>query len=147
MGKFKKISVEKIISECDQSLKLRRDESYLCRKDIALKEYLEELLFLRTDYDRLNDFEHSQCAKLLEEIGRLRAELEQVKAERWVPVSEEMPVAKQAVLICYCGNVIPAVRDMSILHRGWWSTVDLICYPENKVTHWMPLPEPPKEAT
>lgn len=29
---------------------------------------------------RLNDFEHSQCAKLLEEVGRLRAELERVKA-------------------------------------------------------------------
>lgn len=32
--------------------------------------------------DRLNDFEHSQCARLLEEIGRMRAGLELAKEDK-----------------------------------------------------------------
>ncbi|MDP4117696.1 MAG: DUF3850 domain-containing protein [Bacillota bacterium] len=42
----------------------------------------EEVERLQAAYDELNDFEKSQCAKLLAENSRLRAELEQTRAER-----------------------------------------------------------------
>lgn len=47
------------------------------RLKILAGENIHEVARLRADNARLNDFEHSQCAKLPEEVGRLRAELEQ----------------------------------------------------------------------
>lgn len=80
---------------------------------------------------------NQECRKLQSEIERLR------EAQRWIPVEERLPDNEQDVFIWCdrCGGD----RDV-----GWWSLKNKVwvvngftlCY---NVTHWMPLPEPPKE--
>jgi len=88
---MKKITIDKIISECDKSLKLNKclsGDCFLNRKDEAIKVYLEELQQFRAtgltpeEIVRLNTFEGSQLEKLLAENTELKAELECAKAAR-----------------------------------------------------------------
>lgn len=67
----------------------------------------------------------------------------------WIPVSERLPTPYVDVITCRrdflargttIGNEYITIRDNEILswsqdYRTW----------KSKVTHWMPLPEPPKE--
>jgi hypothetical protein len=94
---------------------------------------------LQDENERLNDFEHSQCAKMLAKGGKLWVEFERLReVDRWIPVSERQPKSKDAV------NGMIEVWDeygpdtMSIDY--YWEYV-------TKVTHWRPLPAAPeKEA-
>lgn len=62
---------------------------------------------------------------------------------RWIPVEERLPDAHKCVLV-HVTNPI-----------GWWNTeIDWmdehgwVCSADSEwhtITHWMPLPEPPKE--
>ena len=62
---------------------------------------------------------------------------------RWIPVSERLPDNVKSVIVCdicdgyfgcweYCGG-------------GEWS-VGYLTYSINDITHWTPLPEPPKNG-
>ena len=70
------------------------------------------------------------------------AELE--PAQRWIPVSERLP--QIGVRVLFYNNFITNI------HKGWFSgdewTSDIgIFYNGDKlkrITHWMPLPEPPE---
>lgn len=66
---------------------------------------------------------------------------------KWISVKDELPDKNQDVLI-YRGNYI---EDMMHVYTylgnnewedeyGYWSRTD-----DEGITHWMPLPEPPKE--
>lgn len=76
-----------------------------------------------------------------------------VTIQRWIPVSERLPHAEygesdNVLAMCGCGIIYFLCFD-----GGNW------CYPtgelylwdwdnreEQRITHWMPLPDPPKEA-
>lgn len=61
---------------------------------------------------------------------------------RWIPVSERLPEEKTSVLVYKHGDWIqPAKRIDVCKYLG-----DGVFYLLN-VTHWMPLPERPKEGT
>ena len=73
---------------------------------------------------------------------------------KWIPVAERLPELKTKVLI-YGGNhpiwVNGVKKPMPAIHTGYtrgedegWFTWDE-SYVISNVTHWMPLPEPPKE--
>lgn len=77
---------------------------------------------------------------------RVHGYIEQLESlvPRWIPVEERMPEDGKNVLIF--------VRTMSMWwhmevdwHTGnsWHNNAETDW---NKITHWMPLPEPPKEA-
>ena len=87
--------------------------------------------------------------KAAEAIERLTAENAALREkQRWIPVTERMPEIGQKCLIA----------NREIVVRGWlrpdgvwktgvssdelWSKFSL-----HTPTHWMPLPEPPKEET
>ena len=60
---------------------------------------------------------------------------------KWIPVGERLPEEDEGVVLVYSGEVEPAVISGDIFleydkYEGWVI---------NNVTHWMPLPEPPKE--
>ena len=81
-----------------------------------------------------------QVDKFAEEAARLYAKL-----PRWIPVSERLPEAGERVL-CYCRANIYEVMKMRT--DGDWVHNDKVyysAYMSGFVTHWMPLPEPPKE--
>ncbi|WP_250113608.1 DUF551 domain-containing protein, partial [Escherichia coli] len=68
----------------------------------------------------------------------------------WISCSERMPNDKQYVW-CWgksygwteC-NTFEGYYDWS--RNKWWAVTDDGEEPASKVTHWMPLPEPPQEA-
>ena len=61
-----------------------------------------------------------------------------VTIQRWIPVTERLPKPEEnPVLAVHCGIVNPAWY-----HRGEWEFPSL--FTTKHVTHWMPLPDPPK---
>lgn len=88
----------------------------------------------------------THIAALQQEIEKLRAQL-----PRWIPVEERLPEYGVRVLATdmyeeddctgiWTREEYPDDPDGCcwIDERGWWHAID-------DVTHWMPLPEPPKE--
>ena len=82
---------------------------------------------------------------------------EEVQQMRWIPVEERLPEKHSEYIVCACDEGEP------IDERIWGDTV-VVCadyydggftwYEGNTeydisdiVTHWMPLPKPPKEAS
>ena len=101
--------------------------------------------------------------------------IEELSKPRWIPVTEALPEEKQDgfsddVLMLvenpdgditwkdvYVGYYL---YDATSAETGWWAMMTCDCvkigehkyggkvFPANEyVTHWMPLPEPPKEET
>ena len=65
------------------------------------------------------------------------------KALKWIPVTERLPEPWKWIL-CYCevGN-IEMLRYDDFMDE--WGSINLNrAYKKDYVTHWMPLPEPPK---
>ncbi|MCB8823584.1 DUF551 domain-containing protein [Escherichia coli] len=73
-----------------------------------------------------------------------------VTPDGWISCSEQMPNDKQYVW-CWgksygwteC-NTFEGYYDWS--RNKWWAVTDDGEDPASKVTHWMPLPEPPQEV-
>ncbi len=71
------------------------------------------------------------------ENKQLRAEVERLKeARRWIPVEERLPETRDPVLTLWVSGM-QSVKQYDEQHC--WNT-------GAQVTHWMPLPEPPKEV-
>ena len=68
-----------------------------------------------------------------------------VERKKWIPVTERLPEKKKAHYLCYLDDDSIAVcywSNISIHGSKWeWHNPNW-----KDVTHWMPLPEPPKEA-
>ena len=68
---------------------------------------------------------------------------------RWIPVTERLPEERHPVLVTYLGynDKLPKSDMVAMCDDGDWYWY----YDESKckvaITHWMPLPEPPKEET
>ena len=63
-----------------------------------------------------------------------------VTVQKWVPVSERLPAKKDAKVIRGYVLAIDLNRKANI-----WKWTEIAKHPE-WFTHWMPLPEPPKEC-
>lgn len=68
-------------------------------------------------------------------------------AQRWIPVTERLPEVGVLVLVYsaehWTKSTLAVLKDDGISWRE--SKTDLMLYPR-EVTHWMPLPLPPKEV-
>lgn len=60
------------------------------------------------------------------------------KFGKWISVEDDLPPIKQRVLV-FARNGSILIDLIMTPRSGWWVS-------ENSVTHWMPLPEPPKEG-
>ncbi|MBQ5712365.1 MAG: DUF551 domain-containing protein [Oscillospiraceae bacterium] len=99
-----------------------------------------ELKEERYRHDRLQDFEVAEAQVL----AKLREE------RRWIPVGERLPTPYVDVITCRMGllgrgcatgiECITIQREDALV----WGK-DLATW-KSTVTHWMPLPEPPKEV-
>ena len=69
----------------------------------------------------------------------------QVSSSKWIPVTERLPEEMEWVLCACVDREVHILRydylmdDWDIHHRP------NACYGRGFVTHWMPLPEPPRE--
>ena len=72
--------------------------------------------------------------------AKYKALLELLYIPRWIPVTERLPEDGQWVLVWGHGQKIPI---MMFRESGAW--IDDQFEFHTAVTHWMPLPEPPKE--
>jgi hypothetical protein len=64
---------------------------------------------------------------------------------KWIPVAERLPEPMVWVL-CFCrANIIDVLRYDHIMD-DWDTTMPNRCMMKGFVTHWMPLPNPPKEV-
>lgn len=70
--------------------------------------------------------------------------IEELSKPRWIPVTERLPDAGERVL-CYCRANIYEVMKMRT--DGDWVYDTNHVYMHSFVTHWMPLPTPPKGET
>ena len=57
--------------------------------------------------------------------------------DKWIPVTERLPEQGQEVIV-YTGNILSPVV---MAYKFWCKDYTTWLH----VTHWMPLPEPPKE--
>ena len=79
-------------------------------------------------------------------------EIEELQKPQWISVEKRLPDFEGAVL-CMCKSHIrkggKEIRYQTIMYFDedvqWFSDVNDIFATKDAVTHWMPLPEPPKE--
>ena len=89
---------------------------------------------LLAEYDRVHVGEPGKARKLIEDAPAVC---------EWIPVSERLPERRETVLVCdvrenYMNAWEYLGRDEWLWDSTIWRTED--------ITHWMPLPEPPKEG-
>lgn len=63
-------------------------------------------------------------------------------APRWVRCEERLPDIAEKVLVYNRGQIFTAWRTSFSEPIGKWDSYD---FQTDDITHWMPLPEPPKE--
>lgn len=101
---------------------------------------------------------HSEIIRQRELISSLYSKNRQLQAEldadKWIRVEDRLPEMYQRVLIkadssCVAGREPKPVNneDLDIGCDWVWAVVNDSYYDSHMVTHWRPLPEPPKELT
>lgn len=70
----------------------------------------------------------------------------QMQERRWIPVTERLPEPFVSVLACIPSEApLPTIHESYIADHGKWVCIlTAERYKPSEVTHWMPLPEPPK---
>lgn len=63
--------------------------------------------------------------------------------QRWIPVTEELPREYERVIGYMAWKAMTAIEYQ---HGRWYSIDHLEPLPDEAVSHWMPLPKPPKEG-
>ena len=95
-----------------------------------------------SDREVIDTLEYIQ--QLEHQIGELTEKVAQLEAAqpKWISVDERLPDEPGEVLACVYGRICIAWYS----NRCFETPSGMVFYPcENAVTHWMPLPEPPKE--
>lgn len=79
--------------------------------------------------------------KIMCEMCELKLHRDGVTVQKWIPVSERLPEEEGLYLVAVVNDHERRYSKTAWYHghRNWFL--------HQKVTHWMPLPEPPKEET
>lgn len=93
--------------------------------------------------------EHRENYDGLDEVNEAcRMGMEALERTRWIPCSERRPEESG----CYLVAVKRWYDGKTVTKAAIWNEVDWLSYEKRimieitpRVTHWMPLPEPPKE--
>ena len=121
---------------------------------IELIEIIEDLL---TEFDEMGFMPTTSVpdpdAYAIEWKNKLTDALQElIKQSEWISVAERLPKNYRPVLVACEGLTIGGYAPIAIgsYGGGFWSLADadgtayLTKYMRCTVTHWMPLPEPPK---
>lgn len=88
--------------------------------------------------------EGNATAKLYNEAADA---IEELSKPKWIPVAERLPEFAGAVL-CMRKSIVCGVRpyqEILYVDEFGFKNFDDIYLADGVVTHWMPLPQPPKE--
>lgn len=120
----------------------------------GLRETIGSDVLHRCDTDRLGMDSASEIERLADHCARYAEEIAVLQEKtRWVPVTERLPEEGVPVLINYIGTDGEIYADGVAVWAEcgcfWWEGSLADCDTEVAVpiTHWMPLPEAPKEET
>lgn len=83
-----------------------------------------------------------EAADAIEGLSHAADQMPERRKNPWIPVTERLPDAGERVL-CYCRANIYEVMKMRT--DGDWVYDTNHVYMHSFVTHWMLLPQPPKE--
>lgn len=126
----------------------------------AAKEWREENKVVATGATRY-DAALEEAADAIEELQQMAAHYEETakdyfkdvcyyleRVPKWIPVTERLPERKKAHYLCLLDDDSMAVVYWSRV-SDWASKGEWTWHNPNwkEVTHWMPLPAPPKEET
>ena len=80
---------------------------------------------------------------------RIKDPKREQEQSKWISVKERLPEYEQRVLVCdvrdnYVG--IWSLEKDTDDGTDYWEDDAGWCQPFSEITHWMPLPEPPKEG-
>ena len=90
---------------------------------------------LIAEYDRVHIGPPGGARKLMEDAPAV---------QQWIPVEEGLPESYVNVIVCRCDGVNRSVGVEYVTLCDDWSKDYLSL--ATSVTHWMPMPEPPKEG-
>jgi hypothetical protein len=74
--------------------------------------------------------------------------IEELSKPKWIPVTERLPEFEGAVLCMRKSNVygVRPYQEILYVDEYGFKNFDDIYLADGVVTHWMPLPQPPKEG-
>jgi hypothetical protein len=87
----------------------------------------------------------SNCQETLDCLSEAADAIEELSKPKWIPMTERLPKEGEFVLVY--GDLYPNKHDGGVIavskRMDWnyWQGFGR----ERNITHWMPLPEPPKE--
>lgn len=118
----------------------RLREQVKCDKKIYPQGVPFQTLLLDFAADAIEDLQGK--TKVLEKLADYWCN----KAPKWIPVTERLPEQKKAHYLCLLDDDSMAVVYWSKV-PDWASKGEWTWHNPNwkEVTHWMPLPQPPKE--
>lgn len=87
----------------------------------------------------------TSAMEIAEYIDRINAQPTVDGTPKWIPLAEKMPEKNNQWVLCLCVGGAMEVLKFDYTMWNWDSQYPGRCYMESYVTHWMPLPEPPKE--
>ena len=120
----------------DELLKRLRDAAKMSEALAVLLPHSEGNATAKLFNEAADAIEGLICEVADEHNARLDAE----ERRRWIPVTERLPKDGEWVLVWGRGQQIPT---MMFRESGAW--IDDQFEFHTTVTHWMPLPQPPKE--
>jgi hypothetical protein len=126
----------------DELVKALRDMSKMGMKYgmavVKMREAADAIEELSADLERSKEWEAFWEKEANEALKKFQTAV--ARMPRWIPVTERLPSAHELVLIYNPGYLM---TTGFIYEDGRWR-VRSVDYPDTP-THWMPLPEPPKE--
>ena len=103
-------------------------------REQQIEEMAEDLVSCHAEFGHEDEIytDYQATAKLLIEKGYR-------KQSGWISVDERLPNIFTKVLCYFKYKSYTVIREVTYAWRGSWIHRD-----GNVITHWMPLPEPPK---